>query len=371
MANLKTIGLIATLALGAAGFTACSGGKKAEEKPVTEAKQDTVPKQKKENITVMPPLTMVDTNLDTLVFNSKADSIEYRKYDGIAFDNFSRITTRDKEVSDSILSATKNEADSIYESERKEYEPKIDKIIEKYKAVSEALEQSYKDGKITFAKLEAEKKAIEEKENAEIGAVYSKYTKGSYANRAYDALFNLESRRHEKVDSEAYAKYEQDRAEMRAKYCKEVRPYVSPVKEPAKPSFVKGMEIDGVKVKWKSKEDSIAANNYMSRLNEKEEKANAKIYEQQQKLEQQKGEIECQIDQLEYEASTLYKQGKKQAAINKEAQIEKLEQKIDQLDIKIGELDEQCQYELISIDTINKHSVQKFDKNYKSMKWRF
>ncbi len=371
MANLRTLGVIATMALGAAGFVACSGGKKAEEKPVTNptVKQDSVP-QKKENIEVMPPLTMVEGG-DTLVFNSKADSTDYQKYNRIAFDNFSRISRNDKEKMDSLLNATKQEADSISNAEHKEWHPKYDAIQEKYNNDLEKLEQQYKDGKITFEKLEAEKKSLETKKDNEESKLFSKYQKGDYAQNAYYGLYNLEQRRHEQVDSEAYAQYQKDRDEMRKKYCKEVRPYASKTST-SKPDYVvKGMTIDGVKVKWKSPKDSVAVSNYINEKVDREEKANGKIWEQQAKLEGQIAEIEYKQEQLEYEANVLYKQGKTQAAINKEQQMAKLGEKIDKLYEQISSLDEKCQYEDVSIDTINKHSVQKFDKNYKKMTFNF
>lgn len=371
MANLRTLGVIATMALGAAGFVACSGGKKTEEKPVTNptVKQDSVP-QKKENIEVMPPLTLYEGG-DTLVFNSKQDSTEYRNYDRIAFDNFSRISRNDYEKMDSLLNATSQEADSIQEAERKEWEPKYEAIQEKYNNDLEKLEQQYKDGKITFEKLEAEKKALETKKDNEESKLFLKYQKGNYAQNAYLSLNNLEQRRHEQVDSEAYAQYQKDRDEMRKKYCKEVRPYVSKTST-SKPDYVvKGMTIDGVKVKWKSAEDSVAVSNYINGQIDRDEKVNGKIREQQAKLEGQIAEIENKQEQLEYEANVLYKQGKTQAAINKEQQMAKLDEKIDKLNEQIDELEEKYQYPEWSIDTINKHSVQKFDKNYKKMTFNF
>ena len=371
MANLRTLGVVAAMALGTVGFIACGSGKKTEDKNSTNTavKQDTIPKQKKDSTTIMPPLTIKEGG-DTLVFNSKADSADYQKYNLIAFDNFCRISRKDQEYSDSILNAARKEADSILESERKEWDPKLDEIKEKYEKESEKLEQQYKDGKITFAKLESEKKVLKEKQNNEIENLFSKYTKGGYADRAYALLSTLESRRHEQVDSEAYAKYEKDRDEMRKKYCKEVRPYVSKIEE-IKTNYTKGMTIDGVKVKWKSDKDSIAVNNYLTKLFEADEKVNGKIHDQQEKISEQIDQIYGQIDQLEYEANVLYKQGKTKAALNKEEQIQKLEDKISKLEDQISLLDEKCQYEPISIDTINKHSVQKFDKNYKKIEWNF
>ena len=384
MANLRVLGLAATMALGAAGLSSCiwdcrsmgcdgnHSGHKTEQRPTNNVQTNPQPAEKpKSNEPVMPPLTLYEGG-DTLIFNSKQDSTEYRKYDRIAFDNFSRISGRDYEISDSLIKAAGNEADSIKEAERKEWEPKYDAIQEKYKNDSDKLEQQYKDGKITFAKLESEKKALETKKDNETSKLFSKYTKGDYAQRAYDGLQYLESKRHEEVDSKAYAQYEKDREDMRKKYCKEVRPYVPAAAPTKKLDYAKGMEIDGVKVKWKSEQDSIAVSNYINAQVEREEKANSKIREQQEKLEQQISEIEAQEQQVEYEAAVLYKQGKTKAAINKEAQLEKLNNRIEKLEDQISALEEKCQYEEISIDTINKHAVQNFDKkNIKTMKWNF
>ena len=52
--------------------------------------------------------------------------------------------------------------------------------------------------------------------------------------------------------------------------------------------------------------------------------------------------------------------------------MEKLNNRIEKLEDQISALEEKCQYEEISIDTINKHAVQNFDKkNIKTIKWNF
>lgn len=383
MANLKVLGVAVTMALGAAGLSSCiwdcksmgcdgnHSGHKTEQKNGNTNPQAQIKQEPKETIEVMPPLTLYEGG-DTLIFKSKQDSTDYAKYNRIAFDNFSRTSRRDYEKMDSLLKETRQEADSISEAERKEWSPKYDTITEKYRSDLEKLEQQYKDGKITFEKLESAKKALESKKDNEIGKLLSKYQKGNYAQSAYSGLQTLEARRHEQVDSEAYAQYQKDRDEMRRKYCKEVRPYVSTTTPAKKQDSVKGMTIDGVKVQWKSPEDSIAVSNYINGQIEREEKANSKIREQQEKLEQQISQIETQIEQLEYESNVLYKNGKTQAATNKEFQISKLEEKIAKIDEQIYSLDEKCQYFDISIDTINKHAVQNFDqKKIKRIQWNF
>lgn len=383
MVNFRTLGVAAAMVLGAAGLSSCIWDCKSmgydgnhsrhrtAQRTATTNPQTPVKQEPKEKVEVMPPLTTYECG-DTLIFNSKQDSTDYAKYNTIAFDNYSRIVKRDGEISDSLLKVSDNEADSIKTAERKEWEPKYNAIYEKYNNDLEKLEQRYKDGKVTFAKLETEKESLENKKDNELSKLFSKYTKGDHAEQAYYCLQNLERARHEQVDSEAYAQYQKDREEMRKKYCKEVRPYVSITTPTKKPDYAKGMTIDGVKVQWKSEQDSIEVSNYVNGQIEREEKANAKIRGQQEQLEQQIAQIEGQIEQLEYESNVLYKQGKTQAAINKEAQASKLEEKIVKLDEQISNLEDKCQYFEISIDTINKHAVQNFDKKkVKRMQWNF
>ncbi len=369
MAYLKTLGVIATMALGAAGFVACSGGKTEQQAATNpqEVKKDTVPKQvKKDSVTVMPPLTMIDVG-DTLVFNSKQDSIDYVKYNGIAFDNYMRTYSEAREKSDSLLNAERANTEKIEEEESKVRSPQRDMLIEKRQKKEKDLEEQYKNGEISFKQLEEAKQKAKDDFNNEMFKLYEKYHKGTDAERKTDLLEKLEDRRIENVRSEAYTKYLQDRDEMRKKYCKEVRQYKD---KPAsvQVNLANNLTIDGVKVKWKSEADSIAANKYLNDIFEKEEKLNAKVDEQIRQIEGQIHELEIQLEQLEYDAAVLYEKGNKNAAMNKQAQIEKIEAKIEQLDLKSCELEEKYQIVEWDVDTINKYSVQQFDKDFKEMK---
>ena len=369
MAYLKTLGVIATMALGAAGFVACSGGKTEQQAATNpqEVKKDTVPKQvKKDSVTVMPPLTMIDVG-DTLVFNSKQDSIDYVKYNGIAFENYMRTYSEAREKSDSLLNAERANTEKIEEEESKVRSPQRDMLFEKRQKKEKDLEEQYKNGEISFKQLEEAKQKAKDDFNNEMFKLYEKYHKGTDAERKTDLLEKLEDRRIENVRSEAYTKYLQDRDEMRKKYCKEVRQYKDkPVT--VQVNLANDLTIDGVKVKWKSEADSIAANKYLNDIFEKEQKLNAKVDEQIRQIEGQIHELEIQLEQLEYDAAVLYDKGNKKAAMNKQAQIEKIEAKIEQLGLKTYELEEKYQIVEWDVDTINKYSVQQFDKDFKEMK---
>ena len=324
MANFKTLGAALTIALGAAGLSSCiwdcrsmgcdgnHSGKRTEQRTSSSVRNNPSETDKpKSSQPVMPPLTQVDC-LDTLVFNSKVDSIEYNKYCGIAYGNCSKIREKSVSERDSVINLAKKELEpKIQELETKSH-AQYEKLMSKREKELEQAEKDYKDNKITFEQLEAKKEKIEKQLSDDYGKfVYPIEQKKDKLEKQIRQVEDRENSKQEKTDNEAHDKFLADQKVMREKYTKEVRKF-------GHPGPLEQDVFGWARVQYKSKDDSIKANKYIERQ--------SKIYAPYEKKEL---ELQKKIDQLQAQIDKLYEQDKYEQAEKLSAQQEKLFEQLD------------------------------------------
>ena len=320
MANIKTLGVALTMALGAAGLTGCAwyeqdrrAAEARQKQEEMNAKQQAETKAKKQEVkeSIMPPLTQVD-GLDTLVFKSYNDSVEYNKYSGMAYGNYSKISNQSEALKDSVINAKKKELEpKIQELETKSSAEDV-KLREKRDKAIEQAEKDYQNNKITFEQLEAKKQKIENQFSNEWGkVVYPIVQKKDKLEEQIRQVEERENAKQEKTDKEAHEKFLADQKVMRDKYTKEVRKY-------GHPGPLEQDLFGWARVQYKSKDDSIKANEYVEKQ--------SKIYAPYEKKE---FEIQKKMEQLEAQIEKLQNQGKYEQADKLWAQYDKLSEQYE------------------------------------------
>ena len=296
MANFKVIGVAAAMVLGTVGLTGCAwyeqdrrAAEARQKQEEMNAKQQAEIKAKQQKVKepIMPPLTQID-GYDTLVFKSWTDSIEYNKYNGMAYGNYSKISNQSEVLRDSVINAKKKELEPKIEELEAKSNAEGEKLRERRDKAIEQAEKDYKNNKLTFEQVEAKKQKIENQYSNDWGKiVYPIEQKKDKLEEQINFVKEREYAKQEKTTDEAHDKFLADQKAMREKYTKEVRKFNHP-------GPLEQDVFGWARVQYKSKDDSIKANEYIERQ--------SKIYAPYEKKELELGkrieQLEAQIERL-------------------------------------------------------------------------